>query len=422
MSMSDKIFPVWDIVIAGGGPAGFFAAIQCAKLAPRLRILIIEKSMRPLGKILISGGGRCNVTHACYDPAQLVQFYPRGGAALRGAFTRFQPADTIKWFENHGVRLKTEPDNRVFPVSDSSETIADCLTQAARAAEIKIHSSTSLLGAKPCAEGGFDLEIQTARAPQTGTSRIHTKILLFATGSDPKTRAILSSLGHGIIAPVPSLFSFRIKDERLAELAGVSVEDVTLKLKNYVQRGALLITHWGISGPAVLKLSAWAARTLFESNYRDQLTINWLGTLTSESALLILQRNRDWRENASKKVSAQPAFTQIPLRLWKRLTLFLADKNWGDLSRTDLKNLSLALTAGTFEILGKGQYKDEFVTCGGVDLKQVDFKTMQSRLIPGLFFAGEVLDIDGITGGFNFQSAWTTGWLAGNGMAGYFLH
>jgi predicted Rossmann fold flavoprotein len=406
----------WDVIIAGGGPAGFFAAIRCAELNPNLRMLIIEKSSRVLGKVLVSGGGRCNVTHACFDPAQLITYYPRGGAALRGAFTRFQPGDTVSWFEEHGVKLKTESDNRMFPVTDSAETIVNCLREAAKNAGVDVHLGASLQKVEKNSKGGFRIEVGASTA--LSTEELFTKKILIATGSDSKTREIVKSLGHTIEEPVPSLFTFNIKDERIEGLAGVSVEDVTLKMDSLTQRGPLLITHWGLSGPAVLKFSAWGARILFEKKYRSPLTVNWLGDYKLDSALEVLQHNKDWQENARKKVATQPAFSQIPARLWKQLTQFIGDKNWGDVSKAELRKLAQELTASEFAIQGKGQFKEEFVTCGGVNLNEVDFKTMQSRVANDLFFAGEVLDIDGITGGFNFQSAWTTGWLAGNALAG----
>jgi predicted Rossmann fold flavoprotein len=263
--------------------------------------------------------------------------------------------------------------------------------------------------------GGFRLEVRSASTVLS--TEIYTQKLLIATGSNPKVWDILKSLVHSIEAPVPSLFTFNVKDKRLDGLAGIALEDVTLKMEGLTQRGALLVTHWGLSGPAALKLSAWGARILFEKKYRAPLTVNWLGDHRLDVALEVLQRNKDWRENARKKVAAHPAFSQIPLRLWKQLTQFIGDKNWADVSKSELRKLAEELTAGQFEISGKGQFKDEFVTCGGVKLNEVDFKTMQSRLVPGLFFAGEVLDIDGVTGGFNFQSAWTTGWLAGSAMS-----
>ena len=410
LNQNNNLSANWDVVVAGGGPAGFFAAIRCAESNPDLRVLIIEKSSQTLGKVLISGGGRCNVTHACFDPAQLINFYPRGGMALRGAFTRFQPADTVKWFEERGVKLKTESDGRMFPVTDDSNTIANCLREAAKQAGVRVHLGTSLLRVEKTSSGRFMLELRK----DASALHIQTKKLLIATGSDSKTREIVKSLGHSIAEPVPSLFTFNIKDKRIDGLAGLSVENATLKMDSVTTRGPLLITHWGLSGPAVLRCSAWGARILFDKKYASPLTVNWLGDYKLDSALEVLQRNKDWRENARKKVTAHSAFSQIPIRLWKQLTEFISDKNWGDLSKAEMRKLAEELTAGEFMIQGKGQFKEEFVTCGGVNLKEVDFKTMQSRIVDSLFFAGEVLDIDGITGGFNFQSAWTTGWLAGN--------
>ena len=411
--MSNFITTKWDVIVAGGGPAGFFAAIRCAEVNPDLRILILEKSSQVLGKVLISGGGRCNVTHACFDPAQLITYYPRGGMALRGAFTRFQPGDTVQWFETHGVKLKTESDNRMFPVTDSAKTIADILLFEAKNAGVKVQIGATLQKVEKNPRGGFKLEVRK----EAQVHFLQTKKLLIATGSDSKTREIVKSLGHSIEEPVPSLFTFNVKDKRIDGLAGVSVENVTLKMDTLTQSGPMLITHWGLSGPAVLRLSAWGARVLADKKYRSTLTVNWLGNYKLDATLEILQRNKDWHENARKKIATQPAFSQIPIRLWKQLTQFIGDKNWGDISKTEMRKLAEELTAGQFEITGKGQFKEEFVTCGGVSLNEVDFKTMQSRVVEDLFFAGEVLDIDGITGGFNFQSSWTAGWLAGNGLA-----
>jgi predicted Rossmann fold flavoprotein len=411
--MSNLLKPNWDVIIVGGGPAGFFAAIRCAELNPKLNVLIIEKASQALGKVLISGGGRCNVTHACFEPAQLIAYYPRGGNELRGAFSRFQPRDTVQWFESRGVKLKTEADGRMFPVTDDSSTIADCLRESAREAGVRVELRTSLLGVEKGSRGGFRMEVRN----ETETFLLQTKKLLLATGSDRKTLETIQSLGHTVVKAVPSLFTFNIKDERIHGLSGVSVENVTLKMDSITTRGATLITHWGLSGPAALRLSAWGARELFEKKYRATLIVNWLDDYSFDKALDILQKNKDWKENARKKVSTNPAFSQIPVRLWKQLVHFVGEKNWGDVSKAELRKLAEDLTTGEFEIQGKGQFKEEFVTCGGVSLKEVDFKTMQSRVVDNLFFAGEVLDIDGITGGFNFQSSWTTGWLAGNALA-----
>lgn len=411
--MSNLLKPNWDVIVVGGGPAGFFAAIRCAELNPKLGVLIIEKASQTLGKVLISGGGRCNVTHACFEPAQLITYYPRGGTELRGAFSRFQPRDTVKWFEARGVKLKTEADGRMFPVTDDSNTIVECLRESAREAGVRVELRTSLLGVEKGLGGGFRLEVQR----EAKRFIIQTKKLLIATGSDRKTLEVVRSLGHTITEPVPSLFTFNIRDKRIEGLSGVSVENVTLKMDSITTRGALLITHWGLSGPAVLRLSAWGARELFERKYRARLIVNWLDDYSFDKALEVLGRNKEWKENARKKVASAPAFSQIPLRLWKQLMHFLGEKNWGDVSKAELRRLAQELTAGEFLIEGKGQFKEEFVTCGGVSLKEVDFKTMQSRIVENLFFAGEVLDIDGITGGFNFQSSWTTGWLAGGALA-----
>ena len=407
------IQPHWDVVIAGGGPAGFFAAIRCAELNPELRVLILEKASQTLGKVLISGGGRCNVTHACFDPARLVTYYPRGGNELRGAFSRFQPADTVEWFESRNVKLKTEPDGRMFPVTDSSETIAEALREAAKKAGVHVRTGSTILSVEKAPKNGFRLEVRS----DAKTLSLQATKLLIATGSDRRTLEIIQSLGHTVEEPVPSLFTFNIKDERIAGLAGVSVESVTLNMESILQSGPILITHWGLSGPVVLKVSAWGARELYEKKYRARLTVNWLGDYSFDKALDVLQKNKEWQENTRKKVSAQQAFSQIPARLWKQLVHFIGEKNWGDVSKAELRRLAEELTAGEFTIEGKGQFKDEFVTCGGVKLNEVDFKTMQSRIVPDLFFAGEVLNIDGLTGGFNFQSAWTTGWLAGNALA-----
>lgn len=413
--MSNSLRSNWDVIIVGGGPAGFFAAIRCAdaRWNSKLNVLIIEKASQTLGKVIISGGGRCNVTHACFEPEKLVTFYPRGGKELRGAFSHFQPKDTVQWFESRGVKLKTEADGRMFPVTDDSNTIADCLRDSAREAGVRVELRTRLLKVEKSSRGGFRLEVGN----DASTFPLRTKKLLIATGSDRKTLEVIQSLGHTIVEPVPSLFTFNIRDRRIEGLSGVSVDAVTLNMDSITTRGALLITHWGVSGPAALRLSAWGARELFEKKYRAKLIVNWLDEYSFDKALEVLQRNKDWQENARKKVSSAPAFSQIPLRLWKQLTHFIGEKNWGDISKAELCKLASELTAGEFEIQGKGQFKEEFVTCGGVSLREVDFKTMQSRVVENLYFAGEVLDIDGITGGFNFQSSWTTGWLAGNTLS-----
>lgn len=429
-----------DFAIIGGGAAGFFAAIACAEAlqtsaSRKQRILILEKTGHPLAKVLISGGGRCNVTHACFDPAQLVQSYPRGAQALRGAFTRFQPADTIAWFEKHAVPLKTEPDGRVFPASDAAQSVVGCLHEAAAQAGVELWTRTGVreILKTDCSAATFLLRLQPGRASEGQPPRpesIAVRYLLLSTGGDAGGFRLASELGHPIQPPVPSLFTFSIPDRRLEGLAGLSIQNAALKLcaedgsephlPGLEQSGATLITHWGLSGPAVLRLSAWGARWLHACGYQARLVINWLGVISTESVLVFLRQYKENRSNARQKVAAHNPYHSIPLRLWKRLTQAAGiedQHNWGDLSKPTLSRLVEELTRGRYPIQGKGPFKEEFVTCGGVQLDQVNFKSMESRLVAGLYFAGEVLDIDGLTGGFNFQNAWTTGWIAGTNIA-----
>jgi hypothetical protein len=413
-----------DLLVVGGGAAGFFAAVNCAELNPELRILIVEKSSRPLAKVLISGGGRCNLTHACFDPAQLVQHYPRGGAALRGPFTRFQPRDTMAWFESHGVRLKTEPDGRVFPVTDSSQTIVDCLLKAAEQAGVVLRTHCTVQSLTPT--GVSDARFQVVLRAADGLQELSARSVLLATGGDRSGMQLAAGLGHCLIPPVPSLFSFTLPDPRTDGLAGVSVPHARLRLLDengkmprlagVEQEGALLVTHWGLSGPAVLRLSAWGARWLHERQYHAGLTVNWLGQPLES----VQQKLREHKTASSRyKVDARSPFPDLPFRLWQRLCTAASvrpEQNWADLSKAQLADLANELSAGRYNIQGKGQFKDEFVTCGGVDLDEVDFHTLRSRLVPGLYLAAEILDIDGLTGGFNFQSAWTTAWLAAQAL------
>mgnify|MGYP001794696724 CR=1 FL=1 len=401
-------------VVIGGGAAGFFGSVAAAT-NPNCAVTLLEAGPEPLSKVRISGGGRCNVTHHCFDPAQLVQHYPRGGKALRGAFSRFQPQNTIAWFADRGVRLKTETDGRMFPVTDDSATIVDCLTQAAQEMGVRIRTRASVASVTK-AQRGFEVQLKSGAT--LGCDRI-----LLATGSSPQGHRIAATLGHRIEPPVPSLFTFNIKDAQLRDLKGLSVTPTALKLKledikkPLEQTGPLLITHWGLSGPAVLKLSAWGARHLHQQRYRSTLTVNWLPQQSQETVRETLQQAKAVR---SRQSLATYSLFDLPKRLWQyllhRCTLD-PQLTWANLPKKGLNRLVQELTAGEYAIEGKGVFKDEFVTCGGIRLKEVNFKTMESRLCPGLFFAGEVLDIDGVTGGFNFQSAWTTGWLAGQSMA-----
>ena len=401
------------VVVVGGGAAGFFGAIACRQAHPNTEILILEASREVLTKVKISGGGRCNVTHACFEPAQLVQNYPRGHRALRGAMSRFQPRDTVAWFKSQGVKLKTESDGRMFPASNDSQTIIDCLLSTAKAHHIKINTARPVRSIQKLETGQFQL--QTKDRQTLDCDRI-----LIATGSHPSGHRMAQALGHTIKSPVPSLFTFQIPDPRLHQLAGLSVPNalITLSIEKtkFKQQGPLLITHWGLSGPAVLKLSAWAARELHQSRYRTTCQVNWLPDLTSDALRQqILAAKQDYSRR--KILNHNPL--DIPLRLWQywsNQAKISSEKRWADLSKKELNLLLHSISQGQFQIQGKGIFKDEFVTCGGIQLKEINFKTLESRLCPGLFFAGELLDVDGVTGGFNFQNAWTTGWLAGQAM------
>ena len=406
-----------EVVVIGGGAAGFFGAITCAETYPDVRVTLLEAAHQPLTKVRISGGGRCNVTHACFDPAILVQHYPRGGKALRGAFSRFQPQDTVAWFESRGVRLKTEADGRMFPVTDNSATIVDCLMQSAGDAGVKVRTQTVVTAIRRLsAPDDNRWEIQL----KSGEVLLCDRILL-ATGSNPSGYKWAEKLGHSIEPPVPSLFTFNISDPRLQGLAGVSVESVRVRLPrgketDLEQTGALLVTHWGLSGPAILKLSAWGARVLNERHYQMPLLVNWLPQYDREKLRQMLLAVKSQLPQRQISTSCP---VPLPRRLWQSLITAAGispEDRWAGLSHKTLDRLLQELLQGEYQIQGKGVFKEEFVTCGGVNLKQVDFKTMESRLCPEIYFAGEILDIDGVTGGFNFQSAWTTGWLAGQAM------
>lgn len=404
-----------DVIIVGGGAAGFFGAINCAIQNPTFKVTILEATNQVLAKVKISGGGRCNVTHHCFNPSELVNNYPRGGKELRGAFSRFQPQDTIKWFESRGVKLKTETDGRIFPVTDDSQTIIDCLVKTAEELGIKILTHTPVKEISK-SEFGFNLTLKSGDI-------LTSKSLLITTGSNALGYEWAKKLGHSIQLPTPSLFTFKIKDIRLDNLAGISVNNVHLQLslkqgKKLEQKGALLVTHWGISGPAVLKLSAWGARTLHENKYNLPLIINWLPEYNLES---IKQELSKIKESVSKQKVINYNQFNIPKRLWQSLvnySLTNVDKIWAEITKKEMEKLAIELTRGEYLIQGKGMFKDEFVTCGGITLKEIDFKTMMSKICPNLYFAGEILDIDGVTGGFNFQNAWTTGYLAGIGITG----
>jgi predicted Rossmann fold flavoprotein len=401
------------VVVAGGGAAGFFAAIACAEAAPGLEVSLFEKGPQFLSKVRVSGGGRCNVTHACFDAREFAAHYPRGERELIAPLQRFQASDTVAWFQSRGVKLKTERDGRMFPVTDSAQTIIDCLLSAASAAGVRLHLNRGVDSATKRPAGAFDLKLSDGETLACGC-------LLLATGGcrAPALGQLAVSLGHSLEPPVPSLFTFHIDTPWLRELAGVSVEAVeaTVPGTRLSETGALLLTHWGLSGPAILRLSAWGARALHRLNYRFPLRLNWLPRFSPEALAAELQSRR---EAQPARLVVNTPIAPLSARLWERLVRasgIPGDTRWAALSRSARHQLVQQLLRTELPVTGKSLNKDEFVTCGGVRLSEVDLKTMQSRLCPGLYFAGELLDLDGLTGGFNFQAAWTTGWIAGNGM------
>ena len=400
------------IIVVGGGAAGFFAAITAAEASPGAQVTVLERGPQFLSKVRISGGGRCNVTHSMFDSRQFAARYPRGEQALIGAFRRFQAGDTVAWFESRGVRLKTESDGRMFPVTDSSETIVNCLMNAAKSAKVSVRTNCGVDSAAR-GEQGFDLVL-------TGGEKISCDCLLLATGGCRAAVAgqLAAALGHTIESPVPSLFTFHIAVPWLRELAGVSVEsaEVCVPGTELRERGPLLVTHWGLSGPVALRLSAWGARELHECDYKFQLLVNWLPQLSAE---LLLKEITTRRQGQGAKLVVNASIAPLTARLWEALVLasgLSRETRWASLTRAQQHQLIQQTSRTELSVTGKSLNKDEFVTCGGVKLGEVNFKTMESRVCPGLYFAGELLDIDGITGGFNFQAAWTTGWIAGNAM------
>ena len=405
------------IVIAGGGAAGFFAAIECAEACAAqgqpAEVVLLERRDDFLTKVRISGGGRCNVTHACFDARALAASYPRGGRALIGPFQRFGPADTVAWFNKRGVALKTESDGRMFPTTDSSQTIVDCFLRSALDAGVELTARCGVESATQRPGGGFALTLSDGRA------LVCDKLLLATGGSSREAGALAQSLGHTLEPAVPSLFTFRVETPWLRALSGVTVEPVEVSVPGtrLRERGPVLATHWGLSGPAILRLSAWGARTLHGLDYRFPLHIHWLPEFTQEALCVALQeRAISHPAGLVMKMPLRP----LPNRLWEQLVLAAGvapETRWGAFPRAALQRLLAQLTRTEFQVTGKSPNKAEFVTCGGVRLGEVDFKTMQSRVAPGLHLAGELLDIDGLTGGFNFQAAWTTGWLAGRALA-----
>lgn len=395
----------FDVIIIGGGASGFFTAINLAEERPDLRIAILERGKEGLSKVKISGGGRCNVTHACFVPNILAKYYPRGERELKGPFHTFCTGDVMQWFDERGVALKIEDDGRVFPESNSSQTIIDCFLNEAADKNIKVITQTIVQDISKTAD---------AFLLSTSKDTYQCNYLVMATGSNVKVWDLCKQLGHNVVTPVPSLFTFNIKDERLQNLMGVSISMVSLKIKNthLKANGPLLITHWGLSGPAILRLSAWGARELFDLNYQFDLVVNFTNDFVFDEVLDELLQHKI---NNPKKTIAKYPHYQLTHRLWQQLVKaseINETLTWADVSKKQIVKLTEQLTQSTFSVNGKSTFKDEFVTAGGVELKEINFKTMESKLVENLYFTGEVLNIDAITGGFNFQNAWTTAFLA----------
>ncbi len=397
------------VIVVGGGAAGFFAALNAKEKNPHLDITIFEKGSEVLQKVKISGGGRCNVTHACFDPAELTGYYPRGEKELRGPFHSFMTGDTFEWFDANGIPLKIEADGRVFPESNSSQTIIDCFLRKANELDIKIQKNCGVIALEKRKDQWL---------VKTKKEEVVCDAVVFATGSSKQAWKILGRLEHSLVPPVPSLFTFNIKDDLLTDLPGVSVPNATVSLlKTKLENsGPLLITHWGLSGPAVLKLSAFGARVLHQMNYQYQVQVNWI----SKSLAEVGEDLWEFKSEASnKKVVAKSMYAEIPRRLWEKLATSAgihSNANWADLRKNQLEKLANQLTACVFHAQGKSTFKEEFVTAGGVSLKEINFKTFESKLHANLFLIGEVIDIDAVTGGFNFQNAWTGGWMVSEAL------
>ncbi|TVQ42859.1 MAG: NAD(P)/FAD-dependent oxidoreductase [Saprospirales bacterium] len=407
--MNPKGKNIYDAAFIGGGAASFFAAIQYADLKPQARCVIIEKGKNLLNKVRISGGGRCNVTNTISMPAELVKNYPRGEKELLGPFHQFSSQDTVEWFESRGVKLKTESDGRIFPVSDSSSSIIDCLMNEVRKKDIAIVTGENITDISFSDEKEWELK---------GSSQnFNTKLLFLGSGSSPAMWKMLESkLGLKIIPPVPSLFTFNIKDPRIKDLPGISLKEAEVFIRNskLQSNGPLLITHWGMSGPAILKLSAWGARELAEKKYQFEIAVNWIADFSPQD---FITDNRK-KHPSALVINHKPE--EIPSRLWKSLfqqSGIDEKKKWADLNKAEMLKLEQMLSESVFKVNGKSTFKEEFVTAGGIDLKEVDLKKFSLKKYPTLFLAGEVLNIDAITGGFNFQAAWTGGWIAGTNMA-----
>ncbi|TBN05403.1 NAD(P)/FAD-dependent oxidoreductase [Hyunsoonleella flava] len=393
-----------DVIIIGGGAAGFFAAINVAEQNPKLKVAILERGKEGLGKVKVSGGGRCNVTHAEFIPSELVHNYPRGEKELLGPFHKFMTGDTIDWFEKRGVALKIEDDGRMFPVTNSSQTIIDCFLNEAEKFGVEVFYNHSV---KSINKEESDFKVETTQG------LFSAEKVLIATGSNPKIWNLLEGLGHTISQPVPSLFTFNIEDERIKDIPGVVAKDVAIQVleTNLWSEGPLLITHWGMSAPSILKLSAFGALELAKLEYKFQIEVNFIKQ-SFEDCLEVL---KVLKQDLAKKAVYKSTQFDLPKRLWHKLVLasqIQIETRWADINKLQFEQLATQLTKAVFNVKGKSTFKEEFVTAGGVSLKEVNFKTFESKKIKNLYFAGEVLNIDAVTGGFNFQNAWTGGYIA----------
>ena len=424
-----------SVLVAGAGPAGMMAAIAAAE-AGAGDVHVLETTAEPLHKVLISGGGRCNVTHACWDPRALVGHYPRGGQALRGAFSRFASGDAVAWFEAHGLELVEEPDGRLFPRANRSTAVIEVLRHAATAAGVQLHTGVALRQARLLDAGGFDLELRRSSGQQ---QRLFAQRLVLATGSHPSGRQLAAQLGHSLVPPVPSLFTLSLAGEPLLQLAGLAVDPVALELRlvaqnsppppgggraagplaeRFRQQGPLLVTHWGLSGPAILRLTAFAARALNAASYRAELRVNWTGSLSHSDLEQHFGQAR--QQQARRQLANWRPWPELPKRLWWHLLKYCgidSQCRWADLSKQQQQALIASLRDSRYQVTGRGPFGEEFVTAGGVPLGEVNIASMESRLCLGLHLVGELLDVDGVTGGFNFQHCWSSGWLAGQAIA-----
>ena len=413
--MSSDPLDEFDLLVVGGGAAGFMAAVTAAEQGVQ-RVLVLEATTEPLSKVRLSGGGRCNVTHACWDPAELVGHYPRGQRPLRGPFSRFASGDAVAWFADHGLDLVEETDGRMFPQANRSSAVVDCLRQAAKRCGVRLITSAPVQSLTGDLSAGF---VASCR----GGERFYAHRVLLATGGHPSGRRLAAQLGHRLIPPVPSLFSLTLDAPQLRGCAGIALDDVALTLvvrdKRYHQVGRVLITHWGLSGPATLRLTAFAARALKASRYRAMLSVSWCGGVSQADLLAEL---RDQRIQAARRTltASRPLAAQLPRRLWVSMLEVVgvaADQRWADCPAKVEKGLFDQLQQCRYPVKGRGPFGEEFVTAGGVDLGEINLATMESRCCPGLHLAGELMDVDGVTGGFNFQHCWTSGWLAGQSVA-----